>query len=67
MLVIIDSDLRMRVARLSKQVKINQSLNGIKTLSKKDSEKAPAAADQIIRNTYRTLMTRGQKFVLTLS
>ncbi|QOK29809.1 DUF2075 domain-containing protein [Cytobacillus oceanisediminis] len=39
----------------------------MKTLAKMDSEKAQAVADQIIRNTYRTLMTRGQKFVLTLS
>ncbi|MFY2158621.1 DNA/RNA helicase domain-containing protein, partial [Cytobacillus firmus] len=41
--------------------KTDQSLKGIKTLAKKDPEKAQAAADQIIRNTYRTLMTRGQK------
>ncbi|WP_152966816.1 DNA/RNA helicase domain-containing protein [Sporosarcina globispora] len=33
----------------------------MKTLAKNDTEKAQAAAAQIIRNTYRTLMTRGQK------
>lgn len=30
-------------------------------MAKEDPEKAQAFADQIIRNTYRTLMTRGQK------
>jgi uncharacterized protein len=30
-------------------------------MAKGNPEKAHALADQIIRNTYRTLMTRGQK------
>ena len=34
---------------------------GIKTLAKKDKEKADQVADEIIKNTYRTLMTRGMK------
>ena len=37
------------------------SLKGIKTLAKKDKEKADQVADEIIKNTYRTLMTRGMK------
>ncbi|MET3696663.1 hypothetical protein SAMN05877753_10392 [Bacillus oleivorans] len=45
----------------TKRAKTDQSLKGIKTLVKEDPEKAKAVADQIIRNTYRTLMTRGQK------
>ena len=36
-------------------------LKGIKTLAKKDKEKADRVADEIIKNTYRTLMTRGMK------
>ena len=34
---------------------------GIKKMFKEDPEKAEKLADEIIRNTYRTLMTRGQK------
>ena len=34
---------------------------GIKTLAKRDKEKADQVADEIIKNTYRTLMTRGMK------
>jgi DUF2075 family protein len=37
------------------------SLNGFKKESKEDPETAALKADQIIRNTYRTLMTRGMK------
>ena len=39
----------------------DNSLKGIKTLAKKDKEKANQVADEIIKNTYRTLMTRGMK------
>lgn len=45
----------------TKRAKTDQSLKGIKTLAKEDPEKAQKVADEIIRNTYRTLMTRGQK------
>ena len=34
---------------------------GIKKMYKDDSEKALKLADEIIKNTYRTLMTRGMK------
>lgn len=45
----------------TKRAKTDQSLKGIKKMAKEDPEKAQRIADQIIRNTYRTLMTRGQK------
>ena len=37
------------------------SLHGYKKESKEDPEAAEKKADLIIRNTYRTLMTRGMK------
>ena len=33
----------------------------LKKMLKENQEKAEKLADEIIRNTYRTLMTRGQK------
>ncbi len=39
----------------------DQSLKGIKKLYKENKEKALKIADEIIKNTYRTLMTRGLK------
>ena len=33
----------------------------IKTMAKENPKKAKNLADEIIRNTYRTLMTRGMK------
>lgn len=44
-----------------KRAKTDSSLKGIKKLSKEEPEKAKQLADEIIRNTYRTLLTRGQK------
>ena len=44
-----------------KRAKTDNSLKGIKKLAKKDKEKANQVADEIIKNTYRTLMTRGMK------
>lgn len=44
-----------------KRAKSDQSLKGIKKLNKEDPEKAYNVADEIIKNTYRTLMTRGMK------
>ena len=43
------------------RARTDNSLKGIKTLAKKDKEKADQVADEIIKNTYRTLMTRGMK------
>lgn len=39
----------------------DQSLKGFKTLMRKNPKEAMQAADAIIKNTYRTLMTRGMK------
>jgi len=44
-----------------KRATSDQSLNGIKNLMKTDPDKAYKLADEIIKNTYRTLMTRGMK------
>ncbi|ARI75646.1 DUF2075 domain-containing protein [Halobacillus mangrovi] len=39
----------------------DSSLRGIKKMAKSNPQKAERVADEIIRNTYRTLLTRGQK------
>jgi len=39
----------------------DRSISGLKKLAKTDPELAKAKADAIIKNTYRTLMTRGMK------
>jgi uncharacterized protein len=63
--VIIMDDLRFEngqvITDYTKRAKTDQSLKGIKKMAKENPEEAQAIADQIIRNTYRTLMTRGQK------
>ncbi len=63
--VIIGEDMKYEdgkiITDLFKRAKTDQSLKGIKTLYKKEPEKAVKVADEIIKNTYRTLMTRGMK------
>ena len=63
--VIIGNDMRFENGKVitdyTKRAKTDNSLKGIKTLAKKDKEKADQVADEIIKNTYRTLMTRGMK------
>lgn len=63
--VIIGDDLRYEngqiISDYTKRAKTDQSLKGIKKIAKEDPEEAHLLADPIIRNTYRTLMTRGQK------
>lgn len=64
--VIIGDDLRFEDGQIitdyTKRAKSDQSLKGIKKLAKEEGEeKARLIADPIIKNTYRTLMTRGQK------
>ena len=63
--VIIGDDLRYENGRVvtdfTKRAKTDQSLRGIKKLYKEDPEEAEKRADEIIRNTYRTLLTRGMK------
>ena len=46
----------------SKRAKTDSSLKGINKIAKEEGvEKAQKIADIIIKNTYRTLMTRGMK------
>ena len=63
--VIIGDDMRyengMVVTDFTKRARTDQSLKGIKKLYKKNPELANKEADEIIKNTYRTLMTRGMK------
>ncbi len=63
--VIIGEDMRYEdgkiVTDFTKRAKTDQSLKGIKTLYKENPQKAKESADEIIKNTYRTLMTRGMK------
>lgn len=63
--VILGDDIRYEdghvVTDFSKRAKTDQSLKGIKNLYKERPEEAKKRADEIIKNTYRTLMTRGMK------
>lgn len=63
--VIIGPDLVARNGQLltdyTKRAKTDQSLKGLKSKIQIDKEYYENKADQIIRNTYRTLMTRGMK------
>lgn len=62
--VIIGDDMRYEdgiITDLTKRARTDQSIKGLKTLLRKDKEKALSMADRIIKNTYRTLLTRGQK------
>lgn len=63
--VIIGNDMRFEASRVitdrSKRAKTDASLNGIGPIAKSDPERADRIADEIIRNTYRVLMTRGMK------
>ena len=64
--VIIGDDMRYEnnhiVTDYTKRAKTDQSLKGInKIANEQGQEKANRIADSIIKNTYRTLMTRGMK------
>jgi len=63
--VIIGEDLRYENDRIvtdfTKRAKTDQSIKGLKSLYNKDKDEVLKTADTIIKNTYRTLMTRGQK------
>ncbi|GKU82026.1 DUF2075 domain-containing protein [Niallia sp. NCCP-28] len=63
--VIIGDDLKVEndiiLTDHTARAKTDQSLKGLKKMLKEEQEKAEKLADEIIRNTYRTLMTRGQK------
>ncbi len=63
--VIIGNDLIVRDGKVlvdpSKRAKTDASLRGYKKLLIENSEEAKKLVDLIIKNTYRTLMTRGMK------
>ena len=63
--VIIGDDMRYEdgkiVTDFTKRAKTDQSLKGIKSMYKENPQRALELADEIIKNTYRTLMTRGMK------
>lgn len=63
--VIIGPDLIVRDGKIVtdglKRAKSDQSIKGFKGLLKSNKEKALRDVDLIIKNTYRTLMTRGMK------
>ncbi|WP_281951302.1 DUF2075 domain-containing protein [Nitrosophilus kaiyonis] len=63
--VIIGPDLIVRdgkvITRPEKRAKTDASLKGYKTLYKKNPQLAKETADKIIKNTYKTLMSRGSK------
>lgn len=63
--VIIGEDIRYEngkvITDFTKRAKTDQSIKGLKSLYKKNPKEALKIADEIIKNTYRTLMTRGMK------
>jgi uncharacterized protein len=63
--VIIGPDLIYRdgqvVTDASRRASSDQSVKGLKKLRQSDPDRAQALADAIVKNTYRTLMTRGMK------
>lgn len=63
--VIIGPDLAYRDGRIvtdaTRRASSDQSVKGLKGLMKTDPARARALADTIVKNTYRTLMTRGTK------
>jgi DUF2075 family protein len=63
--VIIGPDLVYRGGRIvtdaTKRASSDQSVRGLKRMLKDDPDNARALADIIVKNTYRTLMTRGMK------
>ena len=63
--VIVGKDMRYENNKVSTDVtqrsKHDQSVKGFKSLLKENKKQALQDADEIIKNTYRTLMTRGMK------
>ena len=49
------------VTDYTKRAKTDQSVRGLKKVEEEDPEKAHKLAEEIIKNTYRTLMTRGMR------
>ena len=63
--VVIGEDLVVRNGRVvtdaGKRSSQDRSIHGYKKMLRNDPDTARKLADRIIKNTYRTLMTRGQK------
>ncbi len=63
--VIIGDDMRYEnghvITDFTKRADTDSSMKGIKTLNSKHHAEAQKISDEIIKNTYRTLMTRGMK------
>lgn len=63
--VIMGDDIRYEdghiVTDFTRRARTDQSLKGIKKLYKDSPDEARRRADEIIKNTYRTLLTRGMK------
>ena len=63
--VIIGEDMRFDgqhiITDFNMRAKTDRSMFGIKKMYRENPEKAMKLADEIIKNTYRTLMTRGMK------
>jgi hypothetical protein len=61
--VIIGPDLVVKnghiVTEPTRRARSDKSLSGLRKLAARDAKKADAEADRIIKNTYRTLLTRG--------
>ena len=62
---LIGDDLRYENGHLvtdyTKRAGTDQSIRGLKKMEEEDPERARNLSDEIIKNTYRTLMTRGMK------
>jgi len=69
--VIIGPDMVIRdnkwVCRSEFRASSDKSVHGLKSLLKKDKDHGTEIANSIIKNTYRTLMTRGMKSCLVYS
>lgn len=63
--VIMGDDIRFEnghvVTDFTRRASTDQSIKGLKKMYRDNPEEALARADEIIKNTYRTLMTRGMK------
>lgn len=63
--VLIGDDMTYRDGHITtdytKRAKTDQSLKGIRKMAREDPAEAARTADIIIKNTYRTLLTRGMK------
>jgi DUF2075 family protein len=63
--VIIGEDLKYRDGEIvvdhEARASSDRSLFGIKKMFEEEPEKAAELAEELIKNTYRTLMTRGMK------